>query len=43
MVTTGPQKVYFGEKFEFAAMHKLWNKNFTEEENLKTFGKCANP
>jgi 6-pyruvoyltetrahydropterin/6-carboxytetrahydropterin synthase len=35
--------VYFSEKFEFAAMHKLWNNNFTERQNLDIFGKCANP
>jgi len=34
---------YFSEKFEFAAMHQLWNDNFSEEENLAVFGKCANP
>lgn len=35
--------VYFSEKFEFAAMHKLWNDEFSEEENFSRFGKCANP
>jgi len=35
--------VYFSEKFEFAAMHKLWNDNFSEQQNLEVFGKCANP
>ncbi|MHC4293770.1 MAG: 6-carboxytetrahydropterin synthase [Planctomycetota bacterium] len=34
---------YFSEKFEFAATHKLWNSEFSEEENLQVFGKCANP
>ena len=34
---------YFSEKFEFAATHKLWNKEFTDEQNRKIFGKCANP
>ncbi|MHC5060985.1 MAG: 6-pyruvoyl trahydropterin synthase family protein [Planctomycetota bacterium] len=34
---------YFSEKFEFAAMHTLWNENFSEEENYGMFGKCANP
>jgi 6-pyruvoyltetrahydropterin/6-carboxytetrahydropterin synthase len=37
------EMVYFSEKFEFAAMHKLWNDDFTEKQNLKIFGKCANP
>jgi 6-pyruvoyltetrahydropterin/6-carboxytetrahydropterin synthase len=35
--------VYFSEKFEFAAMHKLWNDDFSEKQNLEVFGKCANP
>lgn len=34
---------YYSEKFEFAAMHKLWNDRFSEEENFNRFGKCANP
>jgi 6-pyruvoyltetrahydropterin/6-carboxytetrahydropterin synthase len=37
------EMVYFSEKFEFAAMHKLWNDDFTEKQNLEVFGKCANP
>jgi len=35
--------VYFSEKFEFAAMHKLWNDDFSEQHNMEIFGKCANP
>ena len=34
--------IYFSEKFEFAAMHKLWNDNFSEQKNFEIFGKCAN-
>jgi 6-pyruvoyltetrahydropterin/6-carboxytetrahydropterin synthase len=37
-----PQTVFYSEKFEFAAMHKLWNDRFTEQQNLDAFGKCAN-
>jgi len=37
------QMVYFSEKFEFAATHKLWNNDFSTERNLEVFGKCANP
>ncbi|MHC4641503.1 MAG: 6-carboxytetrahydropterin synthase [Planctomycetota bacterium] len=37
------QMIYFSEKFEFAATHKLWNDAFSEERNLEVFGKCANP
>lgn len=33
---------YFSEKFEFAASHTLWNTKFSERENFKIFGKCAN-
>jgi len=35
--------VYFSEKFEFAATHKLWNDDFSEQRNFEIFGKCANP
>jgi 6-pyruvoyltetrahydropterin/6-carboxytetrahydropterin synthase len=35
--------VFFCEKFEFAAMHKLWNDDFTEQRNVEIFGKCAHP
>jgi 6-pyruvoyltetrahydropterin/6-carboxytetrahydropterin synthase len=35
--------VYFSEKFEFAASHKLWNDNFSEKRNIEVFGRCANP
>ena len=33
----------FSEKFEFAAMHRLWNDAFDEATNYEKFGKCANP
>jgi 6-pyruvoyltetrahydropterin/6-carboxytetrahydropterin synthase len=45
-ITIGSEEsnmVFFGEKFEFAATHKLWNNTFTDEQNRKVFGKCANP
>ncbi len=35
--------VYFSEKFEFAAAHKLWNEQFSEKQNIEVFGRCANP
>ena len=35
--------LYFSEKFEFAAMHKLWNEAFSSERNFEVFGKCAHP
>jgi len=34
---------YFSEKFEFAATHKLWNEQFSNERNFEVFGNCANP
>lgn len=37
-----PVRLY-SEQFEFAAMHRLWNDRFSEAENFKKFGKCANP
>jgi 6-pyruvoyltetrahydropterin/6-carboxytetrahydropterin synthase len=33
----------FSEKFEFAAMHLLWNDSYDPEKNFEIFGKCANP
>src|ERR1700733_7302798 len=29
-------------KAEFSASHYYWNDGWTEEENLRVFGKCAN-
>jgi 6-pyruvoyltetrahydropterin/6-carboxytetrahydropterin synthase len=37
------EMIYFSEKFEFAATHKLWNDEFSDERNFEVFGKCANP
>jgi 6-pyruvoyltetrahydropterin/6-carboxytetrahydropterin synthase len=38
----GGNMLYISEKFEFAASHTLWNDKFSDEENEKVFGKCAN-
>ena len=38
----GGDMLYFSEKFEFAASHTLWNDKFSDDENYKIFGKCAN-
>ncbi len=38
-----PSTICYSEKFEFAAMHKLWNETFSAERNFEVFGKCANP
>ena len=35
--------LYFSETFDFAATHKLWNDEFSEQQNFEVFGKCANP
>ncbi|UCD53512.1 MAG: 6-carboxytetrahydropterin synthase [Phycisphaerales bacterium] len=43
METNEPGVLYFSEKFEFAAMHKLWNDEFSAERNFEVFGKCAHP
>ncbi|ARN55925.1 6-pyruvoyl trahydropterin synthase family protein [Sedimentisphaera salicampi] len=40
---SGDNMLLYSEKFEFAATHKLWNDNFSEEQNFDHFGKCANP
>ncbi len=37
------EMIYFSEKFEFAATHKLWNEDFSEQRNFQVFGRCANP
>ena len=34
--------VYLTRRERFNAAHKLWVDQWTEEENLATFGKCAN-
>jgi 6-pyruvoyltetrahydropterin/6-carboxytetrahydropterin synthase len=36
------EMLYFSEKFEFAATHKLWNERFSPQRNFEVFGKCAN-
>jgi 6-pyruvoyltetrahydropterin/6-carboxytetrahydropterin synthase len=34
--------VYLTRRERFNAAHKLWVESWSEEENLATFGKCAN-
>ena len=43
LTAENPVMITFTEKFEFAAMHRLWNQSFSPEENAAAFGKCANP
>ena len=31
------------QSFEFSAAHRLYCKHFSDEENRRVFGKCANP
>ncbi|PJA99793.1 MAG: 6-pyruvoyl tetrahydrobiopterin synthase [Ignavibacteriales bacterium CG_4_9_14_3_um_filter_30_11] len=35
--------VYVTRRETFNAAHRLFNPKFTDEENLKIFGKCSNP
>lgn len=35
--------VYVTRRERFNAAHKLWNPSWSEERNMQTFGKCANP
>jgi 6-pyruvoyltetrahydropterin/6-carboxytetrahydropterin synthase len=35
--------IFITRKEHFNAAHKLHNPNWSEEQNLETFGKCANP
>ena len=35
--------VYLTRKEHFNAAHRLYNAQWTDEENYKVFGKCANP
>jgi len=34
--------VYITRRERFNAAHKLWNESWSEEENIRIFGKCAN-
>lgn len=35
--------VYLTRRLRFNAAHKLWVDDWSQEENLATFGKCSNP
>lgn len=35
--------VYVARRVHFSAAHRLWNPEFTEDENWATFGHCNNP
>ena len=36
-------KVELGRRYRFAASHRLHTNKFSEAENVRIFGKCANP
>jgi 6-pyruvoyltetrahydropterin/6-carboxytetrahydropterin synthase len=36
-------KVELGRRYRFAASHRLHTDRLSEEENVRVFGKCANP
>ncbi|ASQ90703.1 6-pyruvoyl tetrahydrobiopterin synthase [Prosthecochloris sp. GSB1] len=38
-----PRKVYVTRTVEFNAAHRLYNPEFSEDQNLKTYGRCSNP
>lgn len=35
--------VYATRRETFSAAHRLYNPNFSDDENLRIFGKCSNP
>jgi 6-pyruvoyltetrahydropterin/6-carboxytetrahydropterin synthase len=35
--------IRLSQRFEFSASHRLHRPEFSDEKNLKTFGKCSNP
>jgi len=35
--------IRLGRRYRYPAVHKLWSDRLSAEENLCTFGKCANP
>ena len=36
-------KLELGRRYRFAASHRLHTEKLSEEENVRVFGKCANP
>jgi 6-pyruvoyltetrahydropterin/6-carboxytetrahydropterin synthase len=36
-------KIELGRRYRFAASHRLHTDRLSEEENVRVFGKCANP
>jgi len=40
---TAPLKLSLTRRYRFAASHRLHSAQFSEEENLRLYGKCSNP
>ncbi|HUA00870.1 MAG TPA: 6-carboxytetrahydropterin synthase [Candidatus Aquilonibacter sp.] len=40
---SAPLKLSLTRRYRFAASHRLHNASFSEEENARIYGKCANP
>lgn len=40
---SAPLKISLGRRYRFAASHRLYSSQFSEEENVRLYGKCANP
>jgi len=39
----GPLKLSLTRRYHFAASHRLHSPKFSDEENLRLYGKCSNP
>lgn len=35
--------IYITRRERFSAAHRMYRKDWTDEENLRVFGKCSNP
>jgi len=38
-----PVKIELGRRYRFSASHRLHSERLSESENVRAFGKCANP
>jgi 6-pyruvoyltetrahydropterin/6-carboxytetrahydropterin synthase len=43
LLRSGGVKMELGRRYRFAASHRLRTDRLSEEENVRVFGKCANP
>jgi 6-pyruvoyltetrahydropterin/6-carboxytetrahydropterin synthase len=37
------KKISLTKRYRFCASHRLWSAKFSEDENRRIYGKCANP